>query len=154
MILLDANILLYAYNEGAPEQAMAERWIEKLLASGEVIGLPWITLWAFLRICTSPRIWSNPMAPERAFAIVESWLGQPRVITVAPGPRHGELLKRLVTEQRAVGPLLTDAVLAALALEYGAILASTDRDFRRFPELKWVNPLDGNGPGTPVAAPR
>jgi len=140
--LLDANVLLYAYNADAPEQAAAGQWIDRLLASGETIGLPWITLWAFLRIATSSRIWPNPLAPERAFAIVEDWLEQPGVVTVGPGPRHGELLKRLVSGHRATGPLVTDAVLAALAIEYGATLASTDRDFRRFPDVHWVNPLD------------
>ncbi|MCC6366384.1 MAG: PIN domain-containing protein [Bryobacterales bacterium] len=141
MTLPDANILLYAYNTDAPEQAAAAAWLDELLASGETIGLPWITVWAFLRIGTSARIWPSPLAPERAFAIIEAWLGQPDVVPVGPGARHGEILRRLVTGHRAVGPLVTDAVLAALAMEYGATLASTDQDFRRFPNVRWVNPF-------------
>jgi toxin-antitoxin system PIN domain toxin len=102
--LLDANILLYAYNSDAPEQAAAAAWLDELLASGETIGLPWITVWAFLRIGTSPRIWPTPLAPERAFAIIEAWLDQPGVVPVGPGPHHGEILKRLVTGHRGTTP--------------------------------------------------
>lgn len=142
MTLLDANILLYAYNADAPEQQAVARWLEGLLASGETIGLPWVTLWAFLRIATNSRVWPNPLPPERAFAIVEEWLGQSGVVSIGPGARHPELLKQLVLGHRASGPLVTDAVLAALAVEHGASLASTDQDFRRFPAAKWVNPLE------------
>lgn len=141
MIILDANVVVYAYNEDAPQHAVARAWVEELFGGPETIGLPWVTLWAFLRIVTNPRLWPNPKSPQAAFHIVREWLAQPGVIIIHPGPRHAELLERLVTDYRAAGPLVSDAALAALALENGAALASTDRDFSRFPELSWVNPL-------------
>ena len=142
MILLDVNILLYAYNSRAPQHERAKRWLEEILSSGtRRIGLPWLTIWAFLRIGTNPRAMPRPMTAGKAFEIVGQLLESPRVLLVNPGPRHAELLRRLVIECQVKGPLLTDAVLAALALEQGAKLASTDHDFSRFPELQWFNPL-------------
>ncbi len=142
MTVVDANILLYAYNADAPEHERARRWLKSLLASPEWIGLPWLCLWAFLRISTNPRLFPRPLPPEEAFKILRGWLDMPRVRVVEPGPRHAEILERLVTECRAAGSLLTDAALAALAFEQGAVLASTDRGFSRFPDLRWTNPLE------------
>ena len=142
MTLLDANLLLYAYNADAPQQSVAARWLADLLESGEGIALPWVTIWAFVRIATNSRIWLNPLSADQAFTIVEEWIAQPGVVVLQPGPRHTEILKRLIIEHSVAGPLVTDAVLAALALENGALLASTDQDFRRFPELRWTNPLN------------
>jgi uncharacterized protein len=139
--VIDANLLLYAYNADAPQQSAAARWLRELLKSGEVIALPWVTVWAFIRIATNSRIWSNPLSAKQVFAIVEEWLAQPGVVVLHPGPRHAEILKQLIIEYGVTGPLATDAVLAALALENGALLASTDQDFRRFSELRWKNPL-------------
>jgi toxin-antitoxin system PIN domain toxin len=141
MTILDANLLLYAYNADAPQQPMAAQWLGKLLASGEMVALPWATIWAFIRISTNSRIWSNPRPASEAFAIVREWLAQPGVIPLQPGPLHAEILEKLVTDHGATGPMVTDAVLAALAMEHGALLASTDQDFRRFPDLRWLNPL-------------
>jgi toxin-antitoxin system PIN domain toxin len=143
MTILDANLLLYAYNSDAPQQAAAARWLTKLLKSGERVALPWVTIWAFVRIATNSRIWANPLPAKRAFAIVRDWASQPGVAVLEPGPRHAELLERLVIMYGATGGLVTDAVLAALALENGATLASTDQHFRRFSELRWINPLGG-----------
>jgi toxin-antitoxin system PIN domain toxin len=141
MTVIDANLLLYAYNADAPQQSAAAWWLAELLKSGKVIGLPWITLWAFIRIATNSRIWPSPLSAERAFAIIEEWMGQPGVVLLEPGARHMEILKKLAIEYSVTGPLVTDAVMAALALENGAMLASTDQNFRRFPELRWENPL-------------
>ena len=141
MTILDANLLLYAYNADAPQQSAAARWLEKLLDSGEDVALPWVTVWAFIRIATNSRIWANPLSVQQVFAIVEEWIAQPRVVLLQPGPQHAEILKQLIIQFSVTGPLVTDAVLAALALENGALLASTDQDFRRFPELRWTNPL-------------
>jgi toxin-antitoxin system PIN domain toxin len=141
MTILDVNLLLYAYNADAPQQSIVTRWLAELLESGETIALPWVTIWAFIRICTNPRIWTNPKPAKEVFAIISEWLGQPDVILLQPGPRHRELLERLVGEHSATGPLVTDAVLAALAIENGASLASTDQDFGRFRGLRWINPL-------------
>jgi toxin-antitoxin system PIN domain toxin len=139
--LLDVNLLLSAYNSDAPQQSAAARWLSKLLASGETIALPWVTIWAFIRICTNPRARKNPLLVKEAFAIIDQWLTQPDVILLQPGPRHKEILEQLIEAHHASGPLVTDAVLAALAIENGALLASTDQDFSRFQELRWVNPL-------------
>jgi toxin-antitoxin system PIN domain toxin len=141
MTIVDANLLLYAYNADAPQQKASARWLQGLLKSGEIIGLPWVTIWAFIRISTNSRIWANPRSAGETFAIVGEWLRQPGVVPLNPGPLHAEILEKLVSQQRATGPLVTNAVLAALAMEHGALLASTDQDFGRFPELRWLNPL-------------
>ena len=141
MTIIDANLLLYAYNEDAPQQRAASQWLSKLLASGETIGLPWVTVWAFIRISTNSRIWPNPRPSREVFAIVSEWLAQPGVVPLHPGPLHAQILEKLVNDHGATGPVVTGAVLAALAIEHGARLASTDQDFRRFPDLRWLNPL-------------
>jgi hypothetical protein len=141
MTVLDANILLYAYNADAPQHRAAAAWLEELLEGSGIIGLSWATLWAFLRISTNGRVWPNPMSPRDAFAVVRRLLMQPDVVVLHPGPRHLELLETLVTETGAIGPLVSDAALAALAIEHGAQLASTDHDFSRFPTLRWLNPV-------------
>jgi uncharacterized protein len=99
-------------------------------------------LGVFIRISTNVKIWNNPLTAKQAFSILEEWVAQPGVVILQPGPRHLPLLQRLVTQFSAGGALVTDAILAALAIENGAQLASTDQDFRRFPELRWINPLD------------
>jgi hypothetical protein len=139
--VVDANVLLYAYNEDAPQQQKAAEWLTRLVQSGEIIGLPWATLWAFIRISTNSRIWTNPRPAGEAFAIIREWLAQPGVVPLQAGPLHLEILEKLVRDHGVAGPLMTDAVLAALAIEHGASLASTDQDFRRFTGLRWVNPL-------------
>ena len=141
MTLLDVNLLLYAYNSDAPQQSTVARWLTELLESGETIALPWVTIWAFIRICTNPRIWKNPRPVKEAFAIIDKWLAQPDVVLLQPGPRHREILEQLIEEHNATGPLVPDAVLATLAIENGALLASTDQDFSRFRGLRWINPL-------------
>ncbi len=141
MIVLDANILLYAYDSRLPEQARVAAWLESLLVSGETIGLPWVAIWAFLRISTNPRIWSHPKTVSEAFSVIHKWLDQPAVIALSPGPRHTAVLEKVVSTGGISGSHVTDAVFAALAVEYGATLASTDKGFRRFPDLKWINPL-------------
>lgn len=140
MILLDVNILLYAYDRSAPNHKQARRWVESAFSGPETVILPWITIWAFLRIGTNARLQRRPFIGEEAFSIIESWLELDNVVVANPGPRHAALLQRLVLECQASGPLLTDAALAALALEQGASLVSTDHDFSRFP-VEWINPL-------------
>lgn len=141
MIILDVNILLYAYNADAPQHAAASAWLEDLFASPDLIGLPWPAIWGFLRIGTSSRFRRETNEALTALRNIRSWLAQPGVIVVQPGPRHLEILERLVIDYQASGPLISDAVLAALAIENGAALASTDRDFSRFSGLRWINPL-------------
>jgi toxin-antitoxin system PIN domain toxin len=141
VIVVDANVFLYAYNEDAPQQRAAAEWLTKLLESGEMIGLPWVTLWAFIRISTNSRIWTNPRSVADAFAIVGEWLTQPGVVPLQAGPLHFEILEKLSKDHGVAGALTTDAVLAAIAIEHGGSLASTDQGFRRFTGLKWLNPL-------------
>ena len=141
MIVLDANILLYAYNSDAPNHERCERWLKEVFSSGEVIGLPTVTIWAFLRITTNARIWTRPKSAADAFGIVREWLDHPSAMPLHPGKRHFEILEELVVDHAVSGPLMTDAVLAAVAIENGAVLASTDQGFSRFAGLKWLNPL-------------
>lgn len=141
MTIIDTNILLYAYDANAKQQERAEEWLNALLSSDEQIGLPWITLWGFIRVSTNPRILSAPMDSQEVFLIVRDWIAQPSVMVPEPGPRHAAILERLVVGTGARAGLVTDAALAALAIEHGATLASADHDFSRFPDLKWVNPL-------------
>jgi toxin-antitoxin system PIN domain toxin len=117
MTIIDANRLLYAYNADAPQNSATAWWLPELLKSGELIALPWVTVWAFIRIATNSRIRTNPPSAKQAFAIIDEWLAQPGVVVLQPGPRHAEILKRLIIEYRVTGPLVTDAVLAALAIE-------------------------------------
>ena len=141
MIILDVNVLLYAYNLRAPQHPKTADWLSNVFARAELIGLPWATLWGFIRIATNPRLSPNPGSPEQVFDIVRKLLANPAVHVVNPGPRHAEILTQLVLKYRAAGPLVSDAVLAALAIENGAFLASCDQGFSRFAGLRWINPL-------------
>ena len=141
MTLLDVNILLYAYNADAPQHAASAAWLEEALRTADVVGLPWPTVWAFLRLSTNPRVWPNPLPAAEAFRIINELLALPSVVLVQPGPRHMEIFELVTSKFRAAGPLMSDAVLAALAMENGAALASTDRDFSRFEDMRWINPL-------------
>jgi hypothetical protein len=112
------------------------------LSRAEPIGLPWLAIWGFIRISSNPQIWRNPNAPQDLFDRVDEWLSQPNILIVEPGPRHYRILRELILTRGAAGNAITDAALAAIAIEHAATLASTDRDFRRFSGLKWVNPLE------------
>ena len=101
-----------------------------------------MTLWAFVRIASSPRVFSDPLSPKEAHAAIASWLEQPNAGVLEPGERHLALLGDLLEEGQASGGLAMDAALAAIAVEHGATLCSTDRDFTRFPGLDWRNPID------------
>lgn len=141
MIAVDVNVLIYAYNADAPEHAAAATWLEAQLEGPEAIALPLPVIWAFLRISTNPRLWPKPMPAAEAFGIISELLACRDVVLVQPGPRHIEILRSLVTKAKATGPLVSDAVVAAIAMENGAVLASTDPDFSRFENLRWINPL-------------
>lgn len=142
MILVDANLLLYAYHERSPRHAAARAWLEGALSAREPVRFGWVTLWAFLRISTHPRVFERPLTLAEATATVSSWLAQPTAATVEPGERHWQILQELAVSGRASGALLMDAALAALAIENGLTLCTTDRDFSRFPGLRWVDPLE------------
>jgi toxin-antitoxin system PIN domain toxin len=144
MILVDANLLLYAYDASSKFHARARPWLEELLSGADPVGLAWVTLLAFLRIGTNPRALTRPLPLGEAVQIVSSWLAQPGVVRLEPGDRHWEILSRLLEPAQARGPLVMDAHLAALAIEHGAVLATSDRDFSRFDGLRTVNPLAGD----------
>ena len=141
MILLDANILLYAYDEASSHHREIQPWLQAQLSGSEDVGIPWLTLWAFVRIATNSRVQESPLEPHVAIRTLRDLLAWPRVRIIEPGPHHLHLLEEMVVEGQASGPRVTDAALAALAIEHGATLASTDRDFSRFPNLRWINPL-------------
>ena len=141
MILLDVNILLYAYDETSPHHGGIRSWLQKLLSGPEQVGIPWLTLWGFIRISTNSRINETPLEPGAAIGILQSLLTWPGVTIIEPGPHHLHILEELVIEGQASGSRVTDAALGALAIEHGATLASTDRDFSRFPNLRWINPV-------------
>ena len=142
MTLVDANLLLYAYDPSSPHHHAARNWLESTLSGREPVGLPWMTLLAFVRISTSPRPLEHPLSLTEAAAIIADWLDRPTVTLLNPGDRHWEILRGLMIKGQAHGPLIMDAHLAALAIEHGATLATTDRDFARFPGLEFFNPLD------------
>lgn len=142
MILVDANLLLYAYDAAAPEHPKARSWLEDVLGKPEPVFFPWQSIHAFLRIATNPRAWKAPLTIEEARAIIDELLSLPNVVTLSPGERHWEILRGLVADSQCRGPLVADAVLAALAIEHGAELCTNDRDFSRFQNLRVVNPLE------------
>ncbi|AFM23362.1 type II toxin-antitoxin system VapC family toxin [Desulfomonile tiedjei] len=141
MILVDANILLYAEDSLHPHHEQARAWWDAQLSGNEVVCLCWTVLCAFIRIATNPRAFENPLSLEQAVARVQSWLDQPCTRVVHPAERHWIVFREVMADGQAVANLVTDAHLAALAIEHGCELASTDSDFARFPKLKWKNPL-------------
>jgi hypothetical protein len=143
MILIDANLLLYAYDPRAANHEASKRWLERVLSGPELVRFAWLTIWAFLRISTNPRVFEHPLSIAEANAIVTAWLAQPQSGVLDPGERHREILPELLASAQASGPMVVDAVIAAIAIEHGAILQTTDRDFSRFAGLKWINPLEG-----------
>ncbi len=141
MILVDANILLYAEDSLQSRHQQARAWWDGQLSGSGVVCLCWTVLSAFIRIGTNPRVFEHPLSLEQALARVQSWLDQPCTRVVRPTERHWTVFKQVLTDGQAVANLVTDAHLAALAIEHGCVLASTDSDFARYPKLKWRNPL-------------
>jgi len=141
VILLDANLLIYAYHADTPQHGAATAWLEQVIGANEPVGVTWPSIWAFLRVSTNPKLWPKPMTATVAAEAMRKLLAQPSVIFVEPGPRHLRILEEVLTQSQALGPLVSDAVLAAIAIEHGATLASTDQDFSRFEKLRWINPL-------------
>ena len=145
MKLLDANILLYAYDTSSAHHPACRAWLESAFNTEETVALPWQTLLAFLRIATNPRAVRLPLSGPRACEIVNTWLERANITVVGAGDRFWEIFRAQVIEAQVIGPLVTDAALAALALEHGATLYSTDRDFRRFKNLKLSDPTQTGG---------
>lgn len=143
MILVDANLLLYAVNQDLPQHRAAREWLEATLSGHQPVGLPWVVVLAFLRLATSPRVFERPLGVGAATAYVDEWLALPIVTAVVPGEGHWPILRNLLADAGTGGNLTTDAHIAALALEHGCTVCSSDNDFKRFPGLRHVNPLAG-----------
>ena len=141
MIVFDANLLIYAYDSGATQHLPARTWIEKVFSGTDLVGIPWQAIFAFVRFMTNRRLPGSRFSIDQASEIVDGWLGQPNVKLLAPGDQHWVYLRRVLVEGQASGPLVSDAEIAALTIEYGGVLYTADRDFARFPGLRWVNPL-------------
>lgn len=141
MKITDANLLLYAYNESAPQHKPAKEWLEERLSSPEIFGLSWQIITAFLRISTNPKSFPLPFTLSEVIEIVEDWLARRQVRILLPTEKHWKIFSGLIIEGQTNGALMMDAHLAALAIEHGAVLATTDRDFARFSKLKTINPL-------------
>ena len=141
MTLLDANVLLAAWNSDDPNHPAVSKWLEATFARREAIGIPWLVRHAFVRIATNPRIFPRPLSLEEAFDLIQEWSNSSYVYSAEPGPHHGAILREIAVQSASHGSRLTDAILAAIAMENGATLASLDRDFRKFPGLKWIDPL-------------
>jgi uncharacterized protein len=142
-ILVDANLLIYAYNAPAPQHAAANNWLESRLAGPDRVGLPWPTLLAFVRIVTHPRLFPRPAETIDAWRQVTNWLSSNVAWIPLPTERHAEVLAPFLALPDVRGNLVPDAHLAALAIEHGLILGSHDGDFARFPGLRWQDPLAG-----------
>lgn len=141
MILADANLLLYAYNRDSVEHDAARHWLEAQLSAPDLFCFSWQTITAFLRISTNARAFARPFTIAEVTAIVSEWLERPQAVILTPGERHWEIFSDLLTTGQTTGALVMDAHLAALALEHGCRLATTDRDFSRFHGLSVINPL-------------
>jgi len=137
----DVNLLVYAHDRSSPVHSRARAWWEDLLNDSRLIGLSWMVLLGFIRVSTNSRIYRQPRAVEEILGFIEDWLTLPHVEIVQPTERHLEILSGFLRHLGAAGNLTPDAHLAALAVERGLILQTTDSDFARFPGLKWRNPL-------------
>ena len=141
MILVDVNLLIYAYNVVSASHTNAKAWLQRVLAGPSVVGLAWDSLHAFLRLTTTPNLFETPLSTDAAVAIIDRWIQSPNVEIVVPGRMYWQILSELLRQTQLHGPRVADAQLAALALEHDAVLCTADRDFRRFEGLRVENPL-------------
>jgi toxin-antitoxin system PIN domain toxin len=141
VILVDANLLIYAIDKDSPHHHRARPWLEEQLSGTTVVGLAWVVILAFIRITTRPGILRKPLPPERALTYIHEWLDQPYATAIGPGENHWPILRNLLRTTGTAGNLVSDAHLAAIAIEQGATLYSTDHDFKRFPGIDHLDPL-------------
>jgi uncharacterized protein len=132
VVVVDANVLLYAVDTASAHHEESLDWLERSLSGAEAVGLSWVVLLAFIRVATNSSILPNPLSVDEATGQVQAWLAAPAAVVLEPTMRHPELLRGLLMGSGAAGNLTTDAHLAALAIEHGAELVSYDRDFERF----------------------
>ena len=140
MVIVDANVLLYAVNESMPRHLSAKGWIEEALNGNESVGFAWVVLLAFVRIVTLPALLPTPLGASDALDVVDEWLQAWPAVILHPTVRHASVLRGLLTEAGTAGNLVSDAHLAALSLEHGARICSFDRDFNRFRGVKVFSP--------------
>jgi toxin-antitoxin system PIN domain toxin len=145
VILIDVNILVYATNSGSVQHPAASEWLTRSLSETNRVALPWASLLGFLRLATGARVFPRPLSMANAWKQVLQWLECEPVWIPQPTERHSEVLAKLLAEPGVHGNLVPDAHLAALAIEHGLTLCSSDGDFARFPDLKWSNPLARRG---------
>jgi len=141
VIVPDINLLIYAYNEGAPDHAAARSWWEGLVNGEERIGVPWVVSTGFIRLMTHPRVLAAPISAESAVTYVREWFQYTHITPINPGTEHLDHLQRSLVAAGVGATLVSDAHIAALAMEYQAVVHSNDSDFGRFPGLRWHNPL-------------
>ena len=140
MKIVDANVLLHAIDEQARGHDVARAWLDASLQGSEPVGFGWVVMLAFVRLSTHPAVFPHPLDVRRSTAVLQAWLAQPAAVVVDPTQRHLEILRGLVDAVGTAGNLVNDAHLAALAVEHGAEVVSFDRDFGRFPGLRWRRP--------------
>jgi hypothetical protein len=143
MLLVDVNVLVYAFRADAPGHARYRAWVKSLVGSDEAYAVSDHVLAGFLRVVTHPKVFHPPTPIEPALAFASAFRERPNAVLLAPGARHWSIFTRLCVEAAARGNLVPDAWLAALAIESGCELVTTDGDFARFPGLRWRHPLDG-----------
>ena len=145
MIIPDINLLLYACDASSPFHHKAAAWWQSCLSETEPVGLPHVVVFGFVRIATNARVFLNPMTPAEAAGHVRSWLAQPAVQVLEPGPDHLQQVLKLLEGLGTAANLVSDTQMAALAIEHGAVLHTVDTDFMRFQGLRWFNPLTATG---------
>jgi len=140
-VLVDANILLYSIDVTSPFHGRADTWLTEALNGSRRVGIPWISLAAFLRIATNPRANKHPLTPALAWEHIDGWLDAPATWVPEPGRGHRAILRDLVTRLDLRAGLVADAVLAAICIEHGLDIVSADSDFARFSGVTWINPV-------------
>ena len=140
MNVVDANVLLYARNRADPRHERSRRWLDRALSGHETVGLPWVSLLAFLRLSTKVGLFPSPLPVDESVAQVRAWLRSPAALVPEPSPRHLDVLAGLLAETGAGGNLVADAHLAALAVEHDATVVTFDNDFGRFTGVRWQRP--------------
>ncbi|MEQ1912687.1 MAG: type II toxin-antitoxin system VapC family toxin [Vicinamibacterales bacterium] len=153
MIIPDINVLIYAYDSESPFHEQALTWWQNCLSGTEPVGLVPVVLFGFVRVSTSPRAFRHPMATTEATGHLRSWLGQPIAQMLTPSAQHVEQVVGLLDQIGTAGNLVTDAQIAAVAIEYDATVHTSDTDFVRFPGVRWLNPISGIGSRTLRKAP-
>lgn len=143
MIIPDVNLLVYAYDSSSPHHTASAQWWSACMTGREEVGLPSVVIFGFVRICTHPKVFQNPMTITEAGQRVRSWLARPNARVIDPSPHHVPDTLLLLENAGTGGNLTTDAQIAALVLQEKAVLHSNDTDFLRFPGLRWHNPLTG-----------